>query len=65
MPRSRPSTRRASAGPVARRRDHHEEVAEGLETIAWLKGTQHLAVREAMKYWCLTLFNLNEFAFLD
>lgn len=42
-----------------------DEIADGLELINKLTNDRNLKPPDALKYWCLTVFNLNEFAYLD
>jgi hypothetical protein len=42
-----------------------EETAEGLELINKLTATRHQKPSDALRYWCLTVLNLNEFVYLD
>jgi hypothetical protein len=42
-----------------------EEIADGLKLIAKLTDEQRQKSDEALKYWCLTVLNTNEFIYLD
>jgi hypothetical protein len=42
-----------------------QEIDEGLKLIKRLTEEQRLPPEEALKYWCLTVLNLNEFIYLD
>ena len=42
-----------------------EEIAEGLELINRLTNDRGQKPADALKYWCLTVLNLNEFVYLD
>jgi hypothetical protein len=42
-----------------------EEIAAGQELITELQESQRLTPQEAMRVWCLTVLNLNEFVYLD
>jgi hypothetical protein len=41
------------------------EIAEGLALLDRLSEEHGQSPREALRYWCLTVFNLNEFVFID
>jgi hypothetical protein len=41
------------------------EIAEGLHLIARLQNEHGQSHEEALRYWCLTVLNLNEFVYLD
>lgn len=41
------------------------EISEGLALIDRLKTTHNQNATEALRYWCLTVLNLNEFVYLD
>ena len=41
------------------------EVGRGVEFMARLRGTHHLAPEEALRSFCLLTLNLNEFIYLD
>ena len=42
-----------------------DEIADGAELIDKLTKDRNQKPDDALKYWCLTVFNLNEFAYLD
>jgi hypothetical protein len=42
-----------------------EEIAEGLDLIHRLTTERGQKPAEALRYWCLTVLNLNEFVYLD
>jgi hypothetical protein len=42
-----------------------EEIAQGLELLARLMQEHGQEPQEALRYWCLTVLNLNEFVYLD
>jgi hypothetical protein len=42
-----------------------DEIAEGMELLNRLEKERGQAPGEALKYWCLTVLNLNEFVYLD
>jgi hypothetical protein len=42
-----------------------EEIAAGLTLLTRLAQEHGQEPREALRYWCLTVFNLNEFVYLD
>jgi hypothetical protein len=41
------------------------EIADGLNLLETLTSERDLAPRDALRYWCLTVLNLNEFCYLD
>ena len=42
-----------------------EEIAEGVELMNRLTRHRKQKPAEALRYWCLTVLNLNEFVYLD
>jgi hypothetical protein len=42
-----------------------EEIADGLNLLQQLTNQRDLAPHDALRYWCLTVLNLNEFCYLD
>ena len=42
-----------------------DEIEEGLALVARLEQMHRLSPREALRQWCLTILNLNEFVYLD
>jgi hypothetical protein len=42
-----------------------EEIADGIDLLQRLTSERDLAPRDALRYWCLTVLNLNEFCYLD
>jgi hypothetical protein len=42
-----------------------EEISEGLRLVDRLQKAHGQTPNEALRYWCLTVLNLNEFVYLD
>jgi hypothetical protein len=42
-----------------------EEIADGLKLLNCLTKVHSQSPADALKYWCLTVLNLNEFIYLD
>ena len=42
-----------------------DEIAEGIALVERLEKQHDVSPREALRYWCLTVLNLNEFVYLD
>jgi hypothetical protein len=55
----------AAIGLALSRPASQEEIDEGLTLIDRLTKNHAMELREALRYWCLTVLNLNEFVYLD
>ncbi|MEX2172288.1 MAG: PSD1 and planctomycete cytochrome C domain-containing protein [Pirellulales bacterium] len=47
------------------REPREDEIADGVELIELLQAKHGKDKREALRYWCLTVLNLNEYVYLD
>jgi hypothetical protein len=42
-----------------------DEIADGIELVERMQSKHNMDPHEALRYWCLTVLNLNEFVYLD
>ena len=55
----------AGAGGALQRPANEDEIIDGLELITRLQRERGQSPQDALRYWCLTVLNLNEFSYLD